>query len=78
MASNDESHIDQTLHVQFELLLGSIFIRAIQISPSRENQVKEVLDRNVDKSYRPHFFYPTNFVAIVRNIRFLSFDHFGP
>ena len=47
MASNDESHRNQTLRVQ--LKLDSIFIRAIIIIPSGENQVREVLDHNVDK-----------------------------
>ena len=46
MASNDESHINQTLHVQFKLVLRSIFIRAIRIIPSGENQVRQVFDHN--------------------------------
>ena len=50
VASNDESHKNQTLHVQFKLELRSIFIRAIRIIPSGENQVRQVFDHNVDKS----------------------------
>ena len=46
MASKDESQRNQTLHVQFNLLLGSIFIRAIRTIPGGENQVREVLDHN--------------------------------
>ena len=48
MASNDESHRNQTLRVQ--LKLDPIFFRAIRVIPSGENQVREVLDHNVDKS----------------------------
>ena len=50
MASNDKNHRNETSHMQFKLLLGSIFIRAIRVIPSGENQVREVLDQNVDKS----------------------------
>ena len=56
MASNDESHINQTLRVQFKLVLRFIFTRAIRIIPSGENQVRQVFDHNVDKSQRPHLF----------------------
>ena len=52
MASNDESHRNQTLRVQ--LKLDSILIRAIIIIPSGENQVREVLDHNIGRSQRPH------------------------
>ena len=54
MASNNESHRNHTLRVQ--LKLDSIFIRAIIIIPSGENQVREVLDHNIGRSQRPHFF----------------------
>ena len=56
MASNDESHRNQTLHVRFKLLLGSIFIRAIGIISSGEIQVREVLGHKADKSRRSHFY----------------------
>ena len=56
MASNDQSQGNGTLHVQSKLLLRSIFLRAIRIIPSEENQVREFLDDNVDKALRPHNF----------------------
>ena len=36
--------------MQLKPLLSSIFIRAIRVIPRGENQVREVLDHNVDKS----------------------------
>ena len=54
MTSNNERHRNQT--VQSKILLSFIFIRESINIHSGENQDGEVLDHNVDKSRRLHFF----------------------